>query len=190
MEEKNENADFNSEMEDYLKKKSSPKDREDYLQSEDSEEANDFDDDDIKKDIESTPDIKTVEKNTKNADKLVHEIEEFDETDDDEDKKDDEDLTCDDKEEDDHPKKKGIFSKFFDLFKGDDDEEEEEETEEQPEEEKIEEDESALPEDVIKILKIQNHWLNRLTNRQMQEFKESDDFQEYKKVLQKYKLIK
>ena len=47
-----------------------------------------------------------------------------------------------------------------------------------------------LDEDVKEVLKRLHIWIERLPNREMREFKISEDFELYKALLKKYGLIK
>lgn len=50
--------------------------------------------------------------------------------------------------------------------------------------------EEVIPQDVIELIKITHKWLGELTPGKKRSFKASDDFQQYKKVLEKYGLVK
>ena len=50
--------------------------------------------------------------------------------------------------------------------------------------------EEVIPQDVIELIKITHKWLGELTPGKKRSFKASDDFQQYKKVLEKYGLAK
>jgi len=53
-----------------------------------------------------------------------------------------------------------------------------------------EEEKSLVDEEIKTALKIQNKWLSQLSNKKIKEFKESEDYDKYKEILDKYKLIK
>ncbi len=65
-----------------------------------------------------------------------------------------------------------------------DDEEPEEMTEE------VVEETPEVPDEIRKVLKIQNKWLLRLPKRIIKDFKKSKDYEVYKDTLGKYNLIK
>ncbi|MBN1502499.1 hypothetical protein JW930_03065 [Candidatus Woesearchaeota archaeon] len=82
--------------------------------------------------------------------------------------------------------KRGAFSSIFDWLFID---KEEDETEGFEEESNAPE-ESQIPEDIKEALKIQHKWLEKLSAKRIKEFKESDDYSNYRLILEKYKLIR
>jgi hypothetical protein len=85
--------------------------------------------------------------------------------------------------------RESLLDKFFGLFRGYEHRhkmEHEVETLAVREEEA----EARLDEEVIDVLKSIHKWLNKLPKRHRDEFKKSNDFQAYKKLLEKYGLAK
>jgi hypothetical protein len=90
--------------------------------------------------------------------------------------------------------RRGIISKLFSFLGSGDGREEISEEEYQ----EIESQEGQapkpemkeLPEDVKEALKIQNRWLARLSPEHINEFRSSQDYENYKSILRKYNLIK
>ena len=80
---------------------------------------------------------------------------------------------------------RGLLQKFMDFFRREAEEFEEELAEEIEEIER-----HTVPDDIKKALKIQNRWLERLPDFQIRAFKKSEDFTEYKRILEKYNLLK
>ena len=52
------------------------------------------------------------------------------------------------------------------------------------------EDREMVDEEIKTALKIQNKWLSQLSNKKIKEFKDSEDYEKYKEILEKYNLIK
>ncbi|NJL44019.1 MAG: hypothetical protein HC945_01695 [Nitrosarchaeum sp.] len=48
----------------------------------------------------------------------------------------------------------------------------------------------VVPDDVKEAFKILNTWLKKLSKRNIDLFKKSDDYARYKEILQKYELVK
>ena len=48
----------------------------------------------------------------------------------------------------------------------------------------------AIDTDVKDVLKVMHKWLERLPSNDMNQFKRSEDFEQYKTILEKYDLIK
>lgn len=82
-------------------------------------------------------------------------------------------------------KREGLLERFLNLMRGSRAKRRKEDAEEL-----LEEVQTVIDEDVKETLKALHKWLERLPNRDMREFKVSDDFQKYKLVLEKYGLIK
>lgn len=55
---------------------------------------------------------------------------------------------------------------------------------------KAEEEQPTLPEDVKEAIRTLHRWLEKLPAKRLEEFKASEDFQQYKEVLTKYGLVK
>lgn len=81
--------------------------------------------------------------------------------------------------------REGLLQRFFGLFRG---YEREHQMEEKAVKLKYVEEEviPQIDEDVKRVLKIIHKWLNRLPTRVRDEFKKSNDFREYKELLEKY----
>ena len=76
-------------------------------------------------------------------------------------------------------KRKGLLSRIIDLFTFTYDEFEEDYFSEED-----------IKEELKKVIKIQHKWINKLGPEKIKEFKNSEDFFEYKEILEKYNLIK
>jgi hypothetical protein len=81
--------------------------------------------------------------------------------------------------------KKGFLSRIIDFFKITYDEYEEEQEQEYQSEEPV-----MINQDIKDIIKLQHKWINKLPKNEIKKFKESEDFQNYKYILEKYNLIK
>ena len=52
------------------------------------------------------------------------------------------------------------------------------------------EEEPTLPEDAKEAIRTLHRWLEKLPTKRLEEFKNSEDFQHYKEVLQKYGMVR
>ena len=55
---------------------------------------------------------------------------------------------------------------------------------------KHEEEQPSLPEDAKEAFKALHRWLEKLPQKRLEEFKTSEDFQQYKEVLTKYGMVR
>lgn len=103
--------------------------------------------------------------------------------------------TLEEVEEDVKKKKEGIFSRFKKMLKGDSDDEEEDVPVEQVErviagKPAVHVDPDEAREDLKKISKITLLVMQKLSHEKQDEFKKSDEFAEYKAILEKHGLVK
>ncbi|MEK6963971.1 MAG: hypothetical protein AABX70_06075 [Nanoarchaeota archaeon] len=86
-----------------------------------------------------------------------------------------------------HPKEQGFFSRLFGK------------KQKEPSQEEIdaltanlpsEPEEPTLPEDAKEAIRTLHRWLEQLPQKRLEEFKNSEDFQHYKEVLQKYGMVR
>ncbi len=80
--------------------------------------------------------------------------------------------------------KESLWTRFFNLFRGYERRHEEERLAMKAEE--LENEELNLDQDVKTVLKAIHHWLDKLPKEEKLEFKKSNDFVAYKRLLEKY----